>query len=395
MAYIFGSTAGSASASIAPSFPYVGSFANAAWWTVDPLTSVWMLAPQQTGTITDADDKASALGGYTWRNTANLTSADVNTTVANTLYAVGSTAGNYIFDPGATDAAPHRAQTRAFPRGGPIIYMMRVRSDDCTTVAGDKSAGILVTNASSALNGFYMLALRSGSNTLVYSAGTGFTGGSAFSAALITADIATGIWLAAAVCPDGSVEVYYQVSASSLAPTLGAMTLLGRKTSVFTPSTVGNLYVGFVLQRYSSPSGTNNWEVSCIAEYVSDLALLTAVQVPHCMVGRQSTRASTAIPIFTASIGASATYSDAEIIARLSASVSGSAAIRAYVQRGSSYAVPADGAAGWVTFSAGTFAGLATVGTGANLSVWLDAASTGGLQTAAFSPQAFGALGIA
>lgn len=380
---------------VAPSFPLVSDFANAAWWEADPVSGLWTLAPQGDGTLTDADDKASCIGGATWRNSSNLSAADVNTTVASALYVAGSTSGNYIFDPGATDTAPHRAVTYPFPRGGSLVHMLRVRTDDATTSSGDKSCGILVTNASSALNGFYALALRSGSSNLIYAAGTGFTGGSAVNAAINTADFVTGIWLAVVINPDGSIAIYYLVSASTVPPRLEEMTLLTRKTSVFTPSSVGNLYVGPLVQRFGSPSGTNKWEFRGVTETVPPIDETAGSIIRVGLSGRQSTRSSTAIPVIAANIGASATYSDAEIIARLARAVSGNAAIRAYIQRGASYAAPADGAGGWVTRSSGTFAGLATVGTGAKLSVWLDAASTGGVLTARFSPAAFGALGIA
>lgn len=385
-----GSSSGSGSVGpLAPAFPYATDFANASKWTIE--NGLWVLAPNTNAAVPDVKTNYAQLGGASLANSSALSSASYTGGVLTWAFsAVQDWASS-----GGTSALLYWT----VPAG--LLW------DDIPVIAIR-----IVTPVGIAETGYFggMVALES-SPTLEYlrfvqgyisGAHNGYSqvqgafGSSGTNYTLSQTDQEAGVWHRVMLQPNGSL--IYQTSPVStdsydVAAGVGTWTTQrSSSASAFTAATT--LRVGLF--------GGKGATATLLTFTGRQLTTRTTARnygrgsLPG--FGLPRSRTVTPIPILTANIGSSATYSDTEIIARLAASVNkrsfDSATVRAYVQRGADYATPADGAAGWVTYSGGTFSGLATVGTGDRLSIWLDVASSNGSQHASFDPHLFGALGL-
>ncbi len=370
-----------------PALPLVSDYANADAWEVDPFSGVWQSRRQGKRVIeTIANIKTATPGSTTLGNAGALSAANLGVTTTDALTWQVNTTQDYntggISSPLLYEDLPFAL------RDDSVVFTARIVANNA---AGNGMAGIVLAN-SAAPTTYHRVGFGYFSSTFQGLSEYNTTG-VAWTAAQATQQ--AGIYTRLIALTNGTVISQSNTSAPSDAgdPPLTGWTTIQTSSAIFAIGTTLRASVW----SYWDTGGPNpatftisKWDVSGGRNLAAGL------------LGGQSwsyvrTRTSTTIPILTVDIG-TATYSDAEVIARLARAVNrrvgDTATVRAYIQRGSSYATPADGGA-WVTLSSGTFAGLATVGTGQKLSIWLDATSTLGAQAWSFNPAAFGALALA
>ena len=393
-AYPVPSSTGSSGASgpLVPAFPYVTDFANVARWTIDPRSGLWLLAPNTNADVADVKTNYAQLGGASLANAATLQSASYTGGVLTWTI-------NVIQDwstSGGTSALLY--WNLAAPNIADEDMVIAVRIVTPTGLAETGYLGMLIALEATPTTDYirFVQGHISGSHH-GYSQIAGGFGASSGNYTLSQANQEAGVWHRVIFLRNNGVV--YQTSpvvTDSYDVAAGTGTWTTQRTSsasVFSATTP--LRVGVF--------GGHGATVTSLTFTARQLTTRTIARdygrPPMVGFGLPRSRSVTPIPVVAADIG-SGTISDAEVIARLARSVNtlpgAAATVRAYIQRGSDYSAPSDGAAGWVTYSGGTFSGLATSGTGAKISIWLDAASTNGSQTqhASFDPSAFGALTV-
>lgn len=387
-----GSSSSSSSGStgpLAPAFPYATDFANASKWTIED--GLWVLAPNTNAAVPDVKTNYAQLGGASLANSSALSSASYTGGVLTWAFSSsqdwstsGGTAGLIYWN-------------LAAPLLQDEVPVIAARIFTPTGLAETAHLGLLVALESSPTTDYLRcLQAYTGGSHQGYSQVAGAFGSSAANYTLNQATQEAGVWHRILLLPNGSLV--YQTSpvdtdSYEVAAGLGTWTTQRTSaTGAFTATTT--LRVGI----FGGKGATATLLTFTARQLTTRTAARNYGRGPLPGFGLPRSRTVTPIPILTANIGASATYSDAEVIARLAAAVNkrgyDNATVRAYIQRSSDYSAPADGAAGWVTYSGGTFSGLATSGTGALLSIWLDVASPNGSQHASFDPRLFGALGV-
>lgn len=376
-------------APLAPAFPYAVDVPNVAAWELDPLGSpLWVSKRGAAEDIADVITGYASLGGASLVNGAAL----VAVSFSSGILSWGLSAGQ-DWSTGAQTAG-HLYWTLPTPyiQDAPPLLAFRIRSPSGlsgTTIA----FGVVISNdASPGTNYFRVIQGRTSGTDQCYTQLAGSFGTSEVTFPASAAAQQTGIWHRFIPQPNGSI-----VHQSATTDTDDYASVTGwttRRTSNAGSYAVGDtLRIGFVAAA-EAQGATRTWTIRRFIAMAGRSRGLLKQMLPG--FGYVRTRASTAIPILTADIGEAGAYSDAEIIARLARSVNtigDTATVRALIKRGSDYSAPADGAAGWVARSGGTFPSLTTTGTGEKLSIWLDASSDGS-QSWSFDPIAFGALGV-
>lgn len=374
-----------------PSFPLASAFPNVAAWELDPLGSpLWVSKRSTAENVANVVTGSVALGAPTLVNSGVLAASAFSSGVLSW----GISAGQDWSTGGQTAAYLYWPLTLpfAYDAAAPVIAF-RILSP--AGLSGATAAfGVVISNdASPGTNYIRVLQGRTSSTDQCYTQLAGTFGNFEVTFAASTSEQQTGIWHRFIFNPTGSLV--YQSATTNTDDYASVTGWTTRRTSN-TASYAGSdtLRIGFAAAS-GALGATFTWTVRRFIALAGRSRGLLKQLLPG--FGYTRTRASTAIPIFTENIGASATYSDAEVIARLSRAVNtigDTATIRAYIKRGSDYSAPDDLAAGWVTYTGGTFAGLMTSGTGALLSIWIDASSTNGAQSWSFDPIAFGTLGV-
>lgn len=379
-----------AAALLAPAFPLSSDFANAARWTRDR-SGLWVLAQNTNADVADVKTNYAQLGGASLANASALTSASYSGGVLTWVM----TGAQDWSTSGGTSALAYWTIPSAGLMDDASVVAWRVVSP--AGLAEGAYIGVLIADDSAPTTTYIrMVAGYISGGYAGYSQIAGSFGTGAGNFTLNEATQTAGVWFRVVMTQNGTAVMQYSTSSAS---TYDEAAATGTWTTVRTASSAG-FTIGSTLR-----VGVFGGRGATATVLTLTLRSLTVRSRARGLgrddllgFGLPRSRSVTAIPILTANIGASATYSDAEIIARLARAVNKSpfdtATVRAYIQRGSDYAVPSDGAGGWVTYSGGTFSGLATTGTGAKLSIWLDAASTNGAQPVSFDPTLFGALGV-
>lgn len=393
-AYPVPSSTGSSGASgpLFPAFPYVTDFANVARWTIDPRSGLWLLAPNTNADVADVKSNYAQLGGASMANAAALQSASYTGGVL--TWTINSSQD--WSTSGGTSALIYWPLTTPNIADEDMVIALRVVTP--TGLAETAYFGVLIAVEATPTTDYmrFVQGYLGGSHT-GYSQTAGTFGAANGNHTLSQANQEAGVWHRFVFLRNNGL--IYQTSpvvTDSYDVAAGTGTWTTQRTSsasafsASTPLRIG-LFAGH---------GATATSISFTARQFTTRTAARDLGRPSMVgFGLPRSRSVTPIPVVAADIG-SGTISDAEVIARLARSVNtlpgAAATVRAYIQRGSDYSAPSDGDSGWVTYSGGTFSGLATSGTGAKLSIWLDAASTNGSQTqhASFDPRAFGALTV-